>query len=175
MTDGIHIPREIADAEGVPEDLDASIVGPYRFPDPRRRRLAAGMYLVAALVAVWLAVAERGSWLVVVLCGVLSVLHAVASWPLETDQEAALGAAARVMPFPIGHASAAIAFAGIRSRPRWQVIAYSADDPPSQRALAEFDAGTGEHLGEVYVEEVPDAVGRAADVDGEQPETLATD
>ena len=37
---GIHIPREVAEAEGLPEELDANIVGPYRFPDPRRRRIA---------------------------------------------------------------------------------------------------------------------------------------
>ena len=35
MTDGIHVPRDVADAEGIPEDLDANIVGPGRVRDSK--------------------------------------------------------------------------------------------------------------------------------------------
>ena len=61
MTEGIHIPREVADAEGVPEDLDANVVGPYRFPDPRRRRLASWLYLAGAAVVGVLAMSAHRS------------------------------------------------------------------------------------------------------------------
>lgn len=32
--DGIHIDRDVADAVAIEEELDANIVGPYRFPIP---------------------------------------------------------------------------------------------------------------------------------------------
>lgn len=155
MTDGIHIPRDVADAEGVPDDLDASVVGPYRFPDPRRRRVSAWIYVGAAGLATVLAAFEESAWLAVGVLAILAVWHFLAAWPLIVDQEEALTSAARVVPFPIGHASAAVAFHGFRSRPRWQVVAYSADEPPSQRALAQFDAVNGEQLETVYIEDVP--------------------
>lgn len=156
MTDGIHIPRDIADAEGIPEDLDANIVGPYRFPDPRRRGLAGWMYAAGAAVLVVLAltVAQR-YWIMAALMAVLALWHFRAVWPLEIDQEKALELAASSSPFAVGHASAAVTFHGIRSRPRWSVIMYSADEPPTQRSLVQLDAVTGQEVEEVYVEEVP--------------------
>ncbi|GIU92532.1 MAG: hypothetical protein KatS3mg011_1438 [Acidimicrobiia bacterium] len=151
MTDGIHIPREVADAEGVPEDLDASVVGPYRFPDPRRRRIAGGIYLgLAALVAWW-----RPTWpFLLVLVG-LGLWHVMAAWPLGLDQEEALLVAAPRVPFPVGHASAALTFTGIRARPTWHVVVYSDEDPPRRRALVTLDAVTGDPIGEPYVEDLP--------------------
>lgn len=155
MTDGIHIPADVAESEGVPDELDSSIVGPYRFPDPRRRRLSGWIYLGVAVLLAGLAVNQPLMWLGVALLVGLACWHLVASWPLEIDQETALSKAATCVGFPVGHASAAVAFVGWRSRPHWQVIIYSADEPPSQRALVQFDAITGDLAEKVYTEPVP--------------------
>ena len=157
MTDGIHVPREIADAEGIPEDLDANIVGPYRFPDPRRRRIAGWMYGAGAVVLAVLAVSVATLyWVTAVLMALLAGWHFWASWPLSVDQEHALELSAGLAPFTVGHASAAVTFHGVRSRPQWSVIMYSADDPPTQRALVQLDAITGKPIDEVYTESVPE-------------------
>ena len=156
MTDGIHIPADVAESEGVPDELDSSIVGPYRFPDPRRRRLAGWIYLGIAVLLAGLAVSQPLMWLGVGLLVVLAGWHIDSAWPLEIDQETALAAAAAHVGFPVGHASAAVTFIGWRARPHWQVILYSADEPPSQRALVQVDAVTGNLSQEVYTEAVPD-------------------
>jgi hypothetical protein len=157
MTDGIHVPREIADAEGLPEELDANIVGPYRFPDPNRRRIAGWMYAAGAVVLGALAVTVAPLyWVTAVLMAILAIWHFRASWPLAIDQEKALELGASLAPFAVGHASAAVTFHGLRSRPRWSVIMYSADDPPTRRSLVQLDAVTGESVEEVYTESVPD-------------------
>ena len=156
MDDGIHIPRDVADAEGVPEELDAGIVGPYRFPDPRRRRVAGWIYLGAAAAVGVLALADPVIWVGAGVLVVLAVWHLLASWPLGIEQEEALARAATAVSFPVGHASAAVTFVGVRSRPRWHVVLYDAQDPPSRRALVEFDAVTGVAVGEVYTEAIPE-------------------
>ena len=155
LTDGIEIDRELAEQEGLPEDLDANVVGPYRFPDPRRRRIAAWLYLVTAVPVAILAVGTPGYRIMFAILAITALWHFAASWPLGMDQEAALDRSSKVIPFAIGHASAAVTFHGWRSRPRWHVVAYSADDPPTQRALVEFDAVDGQQIGEPYVEPVP--------------------
>ncbi len=156
MTDGIHVPREIADAEGLPDELDANIVGPYRFPDPRRRSLAGWMYVGGAVVLTGLAVTVAPLyWVSATLMAVLALWHFRAAWPLDVDQETALEVGAAMAPFAVGHASAAVTFHGVRSRPQWSVIMYSADEPPSRRALVQLDAITGESVAEVYTEDVP--------------------
>lgn len=157
MTDGIHVPREIADAEGLPEELDSNVVGPYRFPDPRRRGLAGWMYVGGAVVLALLAVTVAPLyWFTAVLMAALAFWHFRAAWPLEVDQERALEVGAAMAPFAVGHASAAVTFHGVRSRPQWSVIMYSADDPPTQRALVQLDAVTGDPIADVYTEQVPD-------------------
>lgn len=163
MTDGIHIPAEVAEAEGVPEELDSSIVGPYRFPDPRRRRVAGWIYLGTAAAMTFLAVAEPLVWPAVVLAAVLAGWHLVSAWPLELDQETALARAASEVDFPVGHASAAVTFVGWRSRPRWHVVMYSADEPPSKRALVQYDGVTGELSAPAYTEDVPPVADDTAD------------
>ncbi|MEX2278611.1 MAG: hypothetical protein WEA76_00840 [Acidimicrobiia bacterium] len=155
MTDGIHIPADVAEAEGVPDELDSSIVGPYRFPDPQRRRIAGWIYLGVAVPLAALALAEPLIWAGVALLGVLAAWHMAAAWPLAMDQEEALREAASVVGFPVGHASAAVTFVGWRSRPRWHVVMYSADEPPTERALVQFDAVSRDLQGEVYTEAVP--------------------
>lgn len=163
MTDGIHIPREIAEAEGIPEDLDANIVGPYRFPDPRRRRLAGWIYLALAALLVLLALSVPLAWFGVAMAVVLAAWHLAAAWPLGLDQEGALAKAASEVGFPVGGASAAITFVGVRSRPRWHVVVYSADEPPSRRALVQFDGVTGDRVDEAYIEDVPPVTGTDRD------------
>lgn len=166
MTDGIHIPREVADSERVPEDLDANVVGPYRFPDPRRRRIAGWLYLATAAVMAVFAVGQPGFVAGVVLLAGLGVWHVAASWPLGIEQEDALARAAVLVPFAVGHASAAVTFRGWRSRPHWHVVLYSADDPPSRRALVRLDAVTGERVDEVYTEAVPNPGAATGDAPG---------
>lgn len=154
MTDGIHIPREVAEAEGVPEDLDANVVGPYRFPDPGRRRIAGAIYLALLVgLVVW---RPEGSWPMIGLVGLVAAWHLAAAWPLRVDQEEALLKAGALVPFPVGHASAALTFRGVRARPVWHVVVYSAEDPPSRRALVRLDGLSGEPIGDVYTEDVPD-------------------
>ena len=85
----------------------------------------------------------------------LAAWHLWSAWPLGIEQEEALARAATEVSFPVGHASAAITFVGIRSRPRWAVVLYSADDPPSRRALIQYDAVTGASADDVYEEAIP--------------------
>src|SRR4029079_12042454 len=56
---------------------------------------------------------------------------------------------------PVGHASAQLAWYGLRSRPAWRILLYSADDPPSLRGLVECDAVDGRGMGE-YTELTPE-------------------
>jgi hypothetical protein len=156
ISEGIEIDRELALREGLPEELDAGVVGPYRFPDPRRRRVSGWLYIGTAAVVAVLALNTPRYWVMFALLLVLAGWHFAASWPLALDQEGALDRSSKVVPFAVGHASAAVTFRGVRSRPRWHVVAYSADDPPTERALVEFDAVSGDQQGEPYVERVPE-------------------
>ncbi len=154
--DGIRIPKDLAAAEGVPEDLDSGIPGPYRFPSPDRRRSAAFIYVMGAVIAALGALAGLASGLWVASVGFLGLayLHDRAAWPLVVDQEQALGSAATRIPFPVGHASAALGFRGLRSRPVWNVILYSSSDPPDRRALVRLDAVTGEQIDSTYIQDL---------------------
>lgn len=144
MTDS---PTEKDLGEVIADEIDPEFVGPYRFPDPSRRRLAGFIYLVlTVLVAV---VIEP--WVALLPLGV-AAWHFLAAWPLRIEQEAALPRAAAAVDFAVGHASAAVTFHGLRARPHWSVILYSAVEPPDQRALVTLDAVTGELVGEPYVE-----------------------
>lgn len=147
--DGIHIDREIADAVAIEEELDSNVVGPYRFPDPVRRRIPGVIYALLALV-----VALAFSPVVALLPLALAVWHLVGAWPLSVRQEHALSEAAAVVEFPVGHASAALAFHGWLGRPRWSVILYSAVEPPDQRALVVIDGVSGEVLENPYIEPI---------------------
>ncbi|HEX7098106.1 MAG TPA: hypothetical protein VF377_02620 [Acidimicrobiia bacterium] len=145
--EGIHIPKEVAEAVAIEEELDSNVVGPYRFPDPVRRRVAAAIYGVLA-VAVGLVMDP----LVALIPVALALWHLLAAWPLRIEQEQALPKAAAAVDFPIGHASAALTFSGLRARPQWSVILYSAAEPPDRRALVTLDAVTGDVVGEPYIE-----------------------
>lgn len=136
----------------LPDDLNASeYVGPYQFPDNSRRRSPGVIYLAFAvvLVAVW-AVRSDGNALVnegwlwaAVLLGVVGVYSITSGWKMTVDEKQALVAAQGAVGFAVGHASAQQVWRGIRSRPTWRVLVYSAENPPRQRGLVLVDAVDG--------------------------------
>jgi len=158
---GFEIPREIADAEGVPEDLDSNVVGMFRFPSSRRRRTAGWVYIAAATVAVTasLTVLPAGMVWVGAALAALGVYHFAAAFATKINEEDALAIAGRQVPFAIGHASAALRFEGIRAYPVWNVLVYDADDPPTQRALVFIDAITGTERRSPYLDAFDSSVG----------------
>lgn len=144
--------------DALPEDLDVTAyVGPYVFPSMTRRRIAGALYAgVAAACLVGYAVTSNGGALVAgVVLGAIAAYHFLAGWNLAVDQTEALVVATRTVGFPVGHASAQLAWRGLRSRPAWRILLYSADEPPSMRGLVELDAVDGHVLGE-YTELNPE-------------------
>jgi len=137
---GIHIDPELAEAVAIEEELDANLAGAYRFPSPERRRISGWVYLAMSMLAL-LAI---DGWVVAAGLAALGVWHLLSAWPLVVDETEALKIAGSTVDFPVGHASAAVRFAGWRSRPRWAVILYSASDPPDERALVVVDAVMGD-------------------------------
>ena len=53
-------------------------------------------------------------------------------------------AATREVGFAVGHASAQLGWRGLRSRPTWRILLYSAEDPPATRGLVLVDGVDGE-------------------------------
>lgn len=144
--------------DALPADLDVeAYVGPYQFPDIRRRRIAATMYAVVAVgcAAGFAASANGGLLAAAIALALIAIYHLAAAWPLRIDQTESLAVASRTVGFPVGHASAQLAWRGLRSRPAWRILLYSADDPPSVRGLVELDAVDGRVLGE-YTEDNPE-------------------
>ncbi|MGQ0824094.1 MAG: hypothetical protein ACT4OX_03500 [Actinomycetota bacterium] len=148
-----------ADAgDGLPEELDVTAcVGPYVFPDIRRRRIAGAIHGVVAAVCVWISVTTHNGGFLFAggLLAVVALYHFIAGWPLRVDQTEALATASRTVGFPVGHASAQLAWRGLRSRPTWRILVYSAEEPPTTRGLVELDAVDGTVLGE-YTEANPE-------------------
>jgi hypothetical protein len=160
MADDIALPGA-GDSDGgdeLPDELDVTAyVGPYVFPDIRRRRIAAACYLVIGAGSLWAGVAaeNRGLLLGGVFLLLVALYHFVAGWHLAVDQTEALAVASRTVGFPVGHASAQLAWRGLLSRPAWRILVYSADEPPSIRGLVELDAVDGHVLGD-YTERNPE-------------------
>lgn len=141
----------------LPEDLDAvGYVGPYKFPDNSRRRIPGVIYVAAGivLIAIW---AVRGDGTLVnggvlfggILLAAFGVFCITSGWRMRVDEKDALAAAGEAVGFPVGHASAQQVWRGVRSRPTWRVLCYSAEDPPLHRGLVLVDAVDGrvlEHL-----------------------------
>ena len=152
--------EEAAHPEGdaLPEDLDVTAyVGPYVFPDIRRRRIAGYIYIVLGLLTLWAGISAGNGGLLfgAILLLLIAAYHFLAGWPLRVDQTEALAVASRTVGFPIGHASAQLSWRGLRSKPEWRILVYSADEPPSMRGLVELDAVDGTVLGE-YTEQNPE-------------------
>ena len=109
----------------LPEDLDVTAyVGPYVFPDIRRRRIAGACYVAIGALSLWagLAATNRGLVLGGVSLLVIAVYHFVAAWHLRIDQTQALAVASRTVGFPVGHASAQLGWRGLLSRPAWRIL-----------------------------------------------------
>jgi hypothetical protein len=157
----LHAAGDAVDPEtgdALPEDLDVTAyVGPYVFPDIRRRRIAGTCYIVIGVLALWAGLASdnRGLLLSGVALLLIAAYHFVAGWPLRIDQTDALAVASRTVGFPVGHASAQLGWRGLLSRPAWRILVYSADEPPSIRGLVELDAVDGHVLGD-YTESNPE-------------------
>ncbi len=150
------VPPTASDA--LPEDLDVTAyVGPYQFPGTHRRRIAGTIYLGLAVVCAVTAGFTENEGLVAaaVLLAVIGGYHYLAAWHLRVDQTEALTVASRTVGFPVGHASGQLGFRGLRSRPSWRILLFSADDPPSMRGLVELDGVDGRVLGE-YTELNPE-------------------
>ena len=149
----MEIPEEVAKAEGVPEDLDSSVLGPFTVPSLTRRRRAGIFYLAgAALVALGIAAGlPTGMWLMVGVLVLIGAYNFVAAFELGIREKEALSIANRNTDFAVGHASAALGFVGWRSRPVWNVLVFSADEPPTERGLVRINAVSGE-VEDVYVE-----------------------
>ena len=162
MADDVTRDDEVTDA--LPDDLNASEwVGPYVFPNNNRRRVPGYLYLgLGALCIAGWAIAGDDAVLVnegFLFAGVLLILlgayHLVAGWNLDVDERDALVAATKQVGFAVGHASAQLGWRGIRSRPTWRILLYSAEDPPQKRGLVLVDGVDGEIVAH-FVEDNPE-------------------
>jgi len=157
----IEIPADVAEAAAIPEDLDSSVVGEYHVPDTNRRRRVGVVYFVGAVAVGLLITAgvlpSAMWWTAVAVLVVVGAYHLIASWDLRVREGEALEVANRTVDFAVGHASASLGFTGWRARPVWNVLVFSADDPPSERALVMVDGISGE-VADSYAEPVPPTV-----------------
>jgi len=152
----------------LPEDLDArSPVTPYDFPDNSRRRTPGVLYLVLAGVCLVVWAVRRGHTPVLVnngyvlaarLLGALGVFCLTSGWRMRLDEKQALESATAAVGFPVGHASAQLAWRGLRSRPTWRILCYSVEEPPRRRGFVLVDAVDGRTI-ERLVEDNPEEWG----------------
>jgi hypothetical protein len=160
MTDNSNLRDEL------PDDLNASeYVGPYQFPDNSRRRRPGVIYLAVAVVCLiaWLmrgdgvpVLVNDGYLWAAILLGSVGIFSLTSGWTMHVDEKQALVAAQGAVGFGVGHASAQQVWRGLRSRPTWRVLVYSAENPPRQRGLVLVDAIDGsvvEHITEANPEE----------------------
>lgn len=142
----------------LPDNLNVSAyAGPYEFPDNSRRRKPGAMYLAVAVVCVVLwalwnddsSLVNEGFLWAALLLAVVGVYSLTSGWRMQIDEKQALVAAQGAVGFAVGHASAQQVWRGLRSRPTWRVLIYSAEEPPRRRGLVLVDAVDGrviEHL-----------------------------
>jgi hypothetical protein len=156
-------PEDADVVDELPEDLNAAgYVGPYMFPNNNRRRVPGYLYLgVAALcVAAWALVDDSpyvngGFLFAAILLAIVGAYQLISGWNLDVDEQDALVAATRAVGFPVGHASAQMGWRGLRSRPTWRILLYSAENPPTRRGLVLVDGVDGEIV-EQLVEDNPE-------------------
>jgi hypothetical protein len=137
----------------LPDDLDVSgFVGPYVFPNNNRRRVPGYLYLAigAALIALRSVAGDQAVlvddgylWAGIGLL-LIGGFHMLAGWNLDVDERDALVGATERVGFPVGHASAQLGWRGLRSRPTWRILLYSAENPPTRRGLVLVDGVDGE-------------------------------
>ena len=161
-------PRSLAEMsdeirDELPDDLNpAGFVGAYMFPDNSRRRWPGAIYLVFAALCVLVRfvfsdeAVVNGGWIVAaVVLGVAGVFSLTSGWRMNIDEKDALVQAQQAVGFAVGHASAQQVWRGLRSRPTWRVLCYSAEEPPKDRGLVLVDALDGSIV-EQLVEPNPD-------------------
>ena len=162
MADDTTRDDEVTDA--LPADLNASeFVGPYVFPNNNRRRVPGYLYLLLGVVCIvgWAVVGRDGVLVnggflgAGILLVLLGAYHLVAGWNLDVDERDALVAATRQMGFAVGHASAQLGWRGVRSKPTWRILLYSAEEPPLKRGLVLVDGVDGEIV-DHFVEDNPE-------------------
>ena len=144
--------HEITDS--LPDDLNVSeYVGPYVFPNNNRRRVPGYLYLGLAVVLAVLYFVTKSSTPVLINAGMLWAAlalaliggyHLLSGFDLDVDEQDALVAATKRVAFPVGHASAQLGWRGLRSRPTWRILLYSAENPPVTRGLVLVDGVDGE-------------------------------
>lgn len=148
----------------LPEDLNVSdFVGPYVFPNNNRRRVPGYLYIGigVACAALYAAVGDdavlvnRGYLYGGIALLLIGAYHLVAGWNLDVDERDALVAATERVAFPVGHASAQMGWRGLRSRPTWRILLYSAENPPKTRGLVLVDGVDGEIV-DWFTEENPE-------------------
>lgn len=149
----------------LPEDLNAAdFVGPYLFPNNSKRRIPGILYLLigGAILALWFTGDPETSPLVnggLALAGLLLVVvglyHLQAGWDLAVDEQDALVEATKAVGFPVGHASAQMAWRGLRSRPTWRILLYSNESPPKSRGFVMVD-GVDAEIITTLVEDNPE-------------------
>jgi len=138
----------------LPDDLDISeFLGPYVFPNNNRRRVPGYLYIGIGVLCLIAWAVNRGGSSVLVNNGTLAagigmlligIYHLLAGWDLDVDERDALVAATERVGFPVGHASAQLGWRGLRSRPTWRILLYSAENPPTRRGLVLVDGVDGE-------------------------------
>lgn len=143
MTDSSELRDEL------PDNLNVSAyVGPVEFPDNSRRRKPGVLYLAFATVCLvlWLVwrdespLINEGFMWAALLLAVVGVYSLTSGWRMHVDEKQALVAAQGAVGFAVGHASAQQVWRGLRSRPTWRVLIYSAEEPPRRRGLVLVDA-----------------------------------
>jgi hypothetical protein len=147
----------------LPADLDLTTLElPYLFPNNNRRRLAGVLYLAVAAVfiLVWAVagnspLSNNGFLVGAIGVALLGVYSFVSGHDLDVDEVDALAIAGHELGFPVGHASAQLAWRGWSSRPTWRILVYSHEPQPERRALVFVDGVNGEVL-ESIVEDNPE-------------------
>ena len=143
----------------LPEDLDVTAyIGPYVFPDIRRRRIAGTCYVVIGALALWagLAAGNRGFLFAGVLLLVDRGVPLRGRWHVGVDQTEALAVASRTVGLSRSgtrrRSSVGAGCSAVRRGASWCTA------PTSRRAsagLVELDAVDGHVLGE-YTERNPE-------------------
>ena len=138
----------------LPDDLNAAdFVGPYLFPNNSKRRIPGVLYLLigVAIIVLWWSrdgesspLLNGGVALASVGLIVVGLYHVQGGWNLAVDEQDALVEATKAVGFPVGHASAQMAWRGLRSRPTWRILLYSNESPPKSRGFAMVDGVDGE-------------------------------
>jgi hypothetical protein len=90
-----------------------------------------------------------------IVLALIAAYHIASAWPLNVDQTEALLIASRTVGFAGGHSSAQLGWHGLRARPTWRILLYSAESPPTMRGLVQIDAVDGAVMGE-YTEPNPE-------------------